>query len=353
MGQATQRKKFLGTTFEYLERLGAAALAHKQEPTEAAAWLQRNFVPGLMEAAKGGEHAWHNQVYLDALRHTNPAVRRGIEELMNNVFTAGLEPGRVVFSLLVDVELQAALVVGEFEDSEPLASWACQQLGVARHNLRLRHTAMFAPAHGGLFFILPALQVLTRSKAPGEMPFVKTRPPSASTTARQTLMFLVSVFTDAPLDLSKLALGDNAPKLMLPFWGPQSETPDHVATVTPICAEYAFASMQMLGGFREALASTAEGLAPWQAEALALAGGGSPSLEVTLHRGSDFRFQNGLDVAVKFEGIDMPAVLAYCGSFAEFFVPHLEKLQVTLNRTNRAEDVVGPLPSRAPADDAP
>lgn len=339
MGQAAQRKKFTRTTFEHLERLGAAALAGEPEPADSAAWLQRNFVVGLLDAAKGGEKAWHNQVYLECLRHRQAAVRRGMTELMNNVFTAGLEPGRIVFSLLVDVQLPSPMVVGEFDDTEPLAQWTAQALGVPRHNLRLRHTAMFAPAHAGLFFILPSLQSLSRIKPPGEMPFVKTREPASSTSARQTLAFLVSVFTEQPLDLSRLELGDKAPKLTLPFWGPKSESPDHTATVSPLRAEYAFESLQLLGGFREALAATAAALEPWADRARVKSGVQKPVLRVTLRRGTDFRFQHGLDVLVKFEGIEMPEVVAYCGSFAEYFVPHLERLGVAIVRTNYAEDI--------------
>jgi hypothetical protein len=339
MGKNSERRKLVDVTTKHLKALGEPLLAGRQEPPLAAAWLQQNFVVGLLEAAREGAQSWQNQAYLAALSHYEPAVRRGIREVMNNVLTAGLEPGHLVFALLVDAEYDQPQVVGEFVTCEPVEAWVSQQLGVPLHNVRAHHTAMFAPAHAGLFSLMTTLSSVTqRSRVataayvaeelktePFAKPRVRSRKVEDASKVRQTLMFLVSVFTDRELDLAALKPAEGqAPVLELTYWGDGSEEPIDRARLTPREPALAFDSMELLGGFRETLAKAEKELLPVRPA--------NATLEVIVRKGTDFRFKQGCEVLAKWRGTDMPHVLCYIGSFAEWFIPQLERLGVPVAR---------------------
>ncbi len=341
MGQAAQRRKTVENVNEHLKTLGRALLDNEPEPQDTVQWLQSHFVAGLLQAAKAGATTWQNQLYLKALGSTDAALRRGIVEVMNNVMTAGLEAGHTVFALVAHVTLPKPEVVGLFETCEPLEAWVAAQLKVPRHNLRMHYTAMHAPAHAGLFSLMTSLQTVTRAarqsalkyaaqvteEEPHAKPKVQTRSVKDPAQTEQTLMFLVSVFTDRVLDLSQLTpTAGNAPVFELTYWGTGSEGPVDKALVQPAYPELAFESLQQLGGFRQSLDAARNALAPLRPA------GPKPTLEVVVRYGTDFRFKQGTAVFARWQGVDMPEIHCYSGSFSDHFVPQLERLDVTLQR---------------------
>lgn len=364
MGQASNRRKLVDQTFEHLKAFGASVRAGAEPSKARLQWLQMHFVSGLLQAAAiGGERDWCNQVYLQALASRDPELRAGIREVMTNVLTAGLEPGRTVFALTADVELSRPEVVGEFVDCDAVAQWLAKRLGVPGHNVRVHYSAMFAPAHAGLFALMPALQSVTAAsqaeaaarakhvtaEEPHAKPHVRTRKVEHEHMRRQTITFMVSVFTDKALDVSRLT-SLPAPILELAYWGASSEGPFDVARVRPSQAMHAFEALELLGGFRQQLESASEALQsqrPSRVRTSATTFAPSPRLLVRVGKGADFRFMNGMQVTARWADVDMADVPVYQGSFAAHFIALLDRLDATV------EVLEAPAPASAPAAQAP
>jgi hypothetical protein len=350
MGQAAVRKKNHKLAIEHLKRFGLEQDHPEAGQSESAAWLLRNFVTGLPEAADGGKQTWHNQVFLEGQRHLDPDVRRGMRAVMNSVLTAGLEPGRVVFALMADLELDRPEVVGEFDTCEAIAAWVCTQLNVPRHNLRIRYSAMCVPARGGLFGLLPTLKLITAAKPVGEQPKVATRKGSRDNQKRQTIMFLVSVFTNHALELDKLTPGGASPVFELPYWGFEDEQPVSVARVTPKYALQVFDALEMLG-FWETFQEMEAGLASQLPYAKKAAKGSKPVLQVCVRHSLDARFSAGTEVFARWRDVEMLELPIYQGSFAEYFIAQLDRLPVQVDRVPGILPALPDVPLFAPGGD--
>lgn len=347
MGQAAQRKHYHHTALQHLKQFGIDQHGPAPDDGAAAHWLHRHFVGGLRQAANAGPATWHNQVYLEAQRHADGDIRRGIRALMNDVLTAGLEQGRVVFALLADVELARPEVVGEFDSCEALAQWVCAQLNVPRMNVRVRHNASMVPARAGLFGLIPTLELITAEKSPGELPNVVTRKAARPELTHQRLVFLVSVYTSAPLELDLLdtartgATGEtaSAPGFELSYWGPEDATPEQRARVTPQRAVQLFDALEMLG-FWEPLQHAQDALAPMRQAAEAAALPALPVLQVQVRSCAVPGLAGGAELALRWRDLDMAEVPVYRGGFAEYFVAQLDRLGA------RVERVPGLMPAR-------
>lgn len=308
MNQAAVEKQ----TLENLRTMGAG-----WSPV-AEAWLQEHFVRTLSTAALQGADCWQNRLYLDALKHPDPAVRAGIRMVMNNVFTAGMQAGRVVFGLVAELKLPRREVVGEFDHCRPLEAWVAQRLGVASESVYLRHSCLFAPAHAGLFCVTTTLVPLAAPKPVGEKPTARTRAMEDDVFRRQAVLFLASVESTEQLDLSRLS---NEPfECELAYWGPEDVEPVSMAVVRPIEPVLAFEGIEFIS-FRAPLAAAAVSLGPWRDLSQ------PQTLEVRLEQAEKGRrFLQETVVLGRIAGTDMPGVALYQGPDAEFFVPHLHKL---------------------------
>jgi len=332
MGQAARKKQFHRDALLHLKQFGKAAGMEDAYQQASGAWLQQYFVSGLRTATSTLRGAWHNQVYLEAQQHEDPDVRRGIRTLMNDVMAGGLEVGRVVFALLADAELARPEVVGEFDHCKPLAAWVAEQLKVPRVNVRVRYSGMFVPSRGGLFGLMPTLELITDTKKVGEQPKVASRKGSRPAQQRPRLTFLVSVYTSGSLDVDALTPASTAPTFQLPYWGPEDITPDQVASVTPVRAMHVFESLEMLG-FWENMQELETALAPLRAQAEAASPGGTPVLQVTLRSSGGPQMSGGVEVFARWRDVEMDEVLAYQGGFANNFIVQLERLNVVIDRT--------------------
>lgn len=323
MGQARQKKTTLKQSakqaLEHFKVLGTS-----WSPT-AEAWLQEHFVRTLSDAALQGEACWQNQVYLEALKDPDEATRRGVRAVMNNVFTAGVQAGRTVFGLVADVKLPRREVVGEFDHCHPLEAWVASRLGVERSAVYMRHSSLFAPAHAGLFCITTTLMQIAAPRPPGFKPTARTRTVEDDSFRRQSLLFLASVETSGDLDLGRLADQDFACEL--PYWGPDEITPGSVATVRPIEPVLAFDGVELLS-FRVPLANAALVLGPWRDLDK------PQTLAVRLDKAENSRrFLQEAAVVGRLLETDMPEKLLYQGPDTPFFLAHLERLGVSVQRS--------------------
>lgn len=318
MGQAKQRKASRNLVekqaLEHLRTMGAG-----WSPV-AEAWLQEHFVQTLSSAALQGADCWQNRLYLSALKHEDAAVRAGIRLVMNNVFTAGLQPGRVVFGLVAELKLPRREVVGEFDHCRPLEAWVARQLGLPTENVYMRHSCLFAPAHAGLFCVTTTLYPLATPKPVGDKPTARTRAMEDDVYRRQAVLFLVSVETDGQLDLGRLT--QDPFECELPYWGPEDVSPSSMAVVRPIEPVMAFEGVELIS-FRAPLAAAAVTVGPWRDL------NATQTLEVRLveaERGR--RFLQETAVLGRIGNTTMPEVALYQGPDAEFFVPHLDRLSM-------------------------